>query len=288
MAGRPQYNRLVGEADGGTLLSEAEYAKLRALAAKAKANRLFVTWTCAPTGMDCYNVGPDSRCFCGHSYKAHAWYNTKSKRVHCRCPGCKCKGFDYIPGHGSFWPRCVCKHGHERHRKAGVGVACDTPRCGCARYHCAMSCACGYGWDQHRTVIQNKRERMASGKRVANLAGGDAALATAACGAVTDFTSLVSGVERAQLGGAPVSSDMFGTVPQLGAAPATHMARQAALADRVGAGGGTSHMQPRERAGGAGAGSGGRGRVRAGAPRRAGAGAGRRQHSDGAGRQGTA
>lgn len=226
-----------------------------------------------PTGMDCYNVGPDSRCFCGHSYKAHAWYNTSSKRVHCRCPGCKCKGFDYIPGHGSFWPRCVCKHGHERHRKAGVGVACDAPRCGCTAYHCAMSCACGYHWDQHATVIQNKRERMAAGKRVSNLAGGDASLATAACGAVTDFTSLVSGVERAQLGGAAVSADTFGTVPQLGAGPARHMAQQSALANRLGA---------RSTRGGGAAGTRGRGRSTAsGSGAGAGAGGGRTAGGDG-------
>lgn len=98
-----EYNRLVGESDGGELLDARAYAEVRRRAREAAKNRLFVTWTNLKTGMDCYNVGPDSRCFCGHSYKAHAWWETESKRVRCRCPGCRCACFDYVAGHGSWW-----------------------------------------------------------------------------------------------------------------------------------------------------------------------------------------
>ena len=91
-----EYNRLVGESDNGELLSEKEYAKLRRLAEESRPNRLFVFWKCMTTGQECQVIGPDSRCFCGHSYKAHAWYNTESKRVHCRCKGCKCPGFNTL------------------------------------------------------------------------------------------------------------------------------------------------------------------------------------------------
>ena len=97
-----EYRRLVGESDGGELLSDEAYAELRRLAAAAAPNRLFVSWRNS-AGTDCYMVGPDSRCFCGHSYKAHAWYDTESKRVHCRCPGCECAGFEYVVGHGAWW-----------------------------------------------------------------------------------------------------------------------------------------------------------------------------------------
>ena len=61
--------RLVGEADGGELLPPQEIEKLRALAREAAKNRLFVTWRSIATGLDCYNVGPDSRCFCGPCHR---------------------------------------------------------------------------------------------------------------------------------------------------------------------------------------------------------------------------
>ena len=68
-----EYTRLVGDADGGTLLPPEQYAVVKQLAAAAAANRLFPVWRCLQTGVDCYSIGPDSRCFCGHSYKSHAW-----------------------------------------------------------------------------------------------------------------------------------------------------------------------------------------------------------------------
>ena len=89
------YNRLVGESDGGDLLPPEDFVKLKELAKRTAPNRLFVSWTTKEahaSGTDCYLVGPDSRCFCGHSYKAHAWWDTSTKRVACRCPGCECKG----------------------------------------------------------------------------------------------------------------------------------------------------------------------------------------------------
>lgn len=194
-----EYNRLVGESDGGVLLDERAYEDIRAKAREAAKNRLFVTWTNRDTGMDCYNVGPDSRCFCGHSYKAHAWYNTESKEVHCRCPGCKCRGFDYVAGHGSWWIRCSCKHAHDEHRVDGVMGRCRHARCTCAKFYSPFSCACGDPWAQHSTVVQNLREWRRSGKPSENLVMGDAGGTAAANGAVTRFTSLLPGVDRARL-----------------------------------------------------------------------------------------
>ena len=104
-----EYNLLVGESDGGAALSERDFAALKAKAAAIarSGRRLFVSWRHLPSGADCVLVGPHARCFCGHSYKAHAWYNTDTKRVHCRCPGCECAGFEYVVGHGAWW---ICKH----------------------------------------------------------------------------------------------------------------------------------------------------------------------------------
>lgn len=231
---------------------------------QASKNRLFVTWRCLPSGLDCYNVGPDSRCFCGHSYKAHAWYNTKSKRVHCRCPKCDCKGFDYIPGHGSFWPRCVCKHEHGDHRVRGVMGRCHKGRsCSCTGYHTAMSCACGYGWAEHATVIETRKERAASGRPCKTMGGDN--VGSASSGAVTDFKALLPGVERVHV----IGDAAYGNGGSSGGARA--------LPRYGGAGGGAGAA--------AGGGGGGRGMLRdSGSSRRAGASAGAwRRNSTGSG-----
>ena len=188
-----EYRRLVGESDGGTLLSEASYAELKQLAARAAKNRLYVTWRNMTSGMDCYCIGPDSRCFCGHSYKAHAWYNTESKKVFCRCADCRCEGFEYVTGHGAWWIKCTCKHAHTEHVN-GRG-ACTHPGCDCAKFHSSFSCACGAPWSEHATVFETRSERAARGAPIHNLCGGGG-LGEAACGALTRMSSLVPGIDR--------------------------------------------------------------------------------------------
>ena len=113
-----RYNQLVGESDGGECLSEAAYSQLKARAREAAKDRLFCTWRNLSTGMDCVAVGPMSRCFCGHSYRAHDFMDNKGKRVGCRCEGCSCAQFEYMLGRGSSWIRCGrCKHAHDEHRR---------------------------------------------------------------------------------------------------------------------------------------------------------------------------
>jgi len=186
---------LVGESDNGVLLSETEYRKLQQLAVKASKNRLFVVWRNTRTGMDCYNVGPDSRCFCGHSYKAHAWYNTDTKKVHCRCQGCKCKLFRYINGHGSFWIKCACHHDHVAHRWKGAMGRCRNGGCDCEKFHSHFSCSCGYKWECHKTIFEGSAERRKTGRDTENLCGANPIFA-ASSGAITNFSSLIPGAER--------------------------------------------------------------------------------------------
>ena len=193
-----EYNRLVGEADNGELLSEKEYTKLKELAAKTSHNRLFVFWKCLATGNECQVIGPDSRCFCGHSYKAHAWYNIDTKKVHCRVKGCKCPCFDYVVGHGRFWIKCSCKCDHAEHVHNGVMKWCK--RCRkrgkeCTQFYSPYSCTCGRPWSEHATIFETKAERKALGKRVENLGMGAASTA-AACGGLTTFSSLLPEQER--------------------------------------------------------------------------------------------
>ena len=67
-----EYDQLVGESDGGVALSEKVYEALKRKAKASSADRLFCTWRSKATGLDCVNVGPSTRCFCGHMYKSHA------------------------------------------------------------------------------------------------------------------------------------------------------------------------------------------------------------------------
>jgi hypothetical protein len=141
-----EYDQLVGESDGGVALSEKAYVALQRKAAAAAEDRLFCTWRHGPTGQDCINVGPSTRCLCGHTYKSHAWFETMSKKVTCRCPGCKCPGFRYVSGRGSQFLRCGCRHGHEDHRNPkgdGRMGPCAKGSCSCKGYAPTARCACG-------------------------------------------------------------------------------------------------------------------------------------------------
>ena len=183
----------------------------RALKIHADGSRLYVHWRNA-SGTDCQAVGPATRCFCGHSYSSHAWYETGSKRVRCRVDGCRCECFSYLPGRGSKHIICACKHDHEEHRgKDGKRTGCR--RCACSCFHSDWRCGCGATYDEHRTVFETKRERAAAGRPTEDNLGGWAAEKPhleAVCGGVTNMSSLLSGVEREALadgsGGAALSS----------------------------------------------------------------------------------
>eukprot|EP01065_Artemidia_motanka_P036028 TRINITY_DN43924_c0_g1_i1.p1 TRINITY_DN43924_c0_g1~~TRINITY_DN43924_c0_g1_i1.p1 ORF type:complete len:420 (+),score=94.61 TRINITY_DN43924_c0_g1_i1:72-1262(+) len=194
-----EYHLLVGEADGGATLPQREYDALRKRAQQIMeaGKRLYVYWRADTTGDDCYCVGPSSRCFCGHSYSSHAWFETDSRRPHCRAPGCKCTCFDYIPGRGSQFIRCGCKHEHTDHRaKNGKMQRCSKPGCQCKKFHSEWRCgSCGQPWASHSTAFDTRADRVARGEDVENLAGGGSVVG-AACGGVTRFGSLAPGCER--------------------------------------------------------------------------------------------
>uniref|UniRef100_A0ABI7XN80 Protein FAM221A n=1 Tax=Felis catus TaxID=9685 RepID=A0ABI7XN80_FELCA len=63
-----EYRRIVGEDDGGKHFTPEEYEeyKKKVLPMRLQ-NRLFVSWR-SPTGMDCKLVGPETLCFCTHSW----------------------------------------------------------------------------------------------------------------------------------------------------------------------------------------------------------------------------
>ena len=109
-----EYERIVGNADGGKMMSEAEFEAYKNKVREARKNRLYVHWRNMETGADCKSVGPQSHCFCGHRYKDHNFDNVENKQVFCRSKldKCKCKLFCYIPIckciPNSWWPNSLC------------------------------------------------------------------------------------------------------------------------------------------------------------------------------------
>ena len=162
-----RYNMIVGEADGGTALPEAQYRKLEKRCLEAAKDRLFCTWRNIQTGMDCVNVGPMTRCFCGHSYRAHAFYRNQSKKVHCRVPNCKCTLFRYVYHRGGRAVKCQCKHDLEEHRdNFGRPIPCSHRggRCMCKGFVPTVTCTCGQPASLHRTVFERRSERETAGR----------------------------------------------------------------------------------------------------------------------------
>lgn len=188
------YNALVGEADGGRALPQAEYDDLRRTAERIvrERKRLFVFWRSAPKGIDCHAVGPSTKCACGHQYKAHRWMDTEKRLVGCRVPGCRCPCFRYIPGRGSRYLRCSCKHEVEDHRDAS-GRPSRCTKCACTGFHnSGWRCACGEMFDDHATIVCQASDLPPGSDDGYH----QASYLSAAGGGVTRLTSLLHGVDR--------------------------------------------------------------------------------------------
>ncbi len=184
-----EYVQIVGDTDGGVLLSEEEFLKRKKAHDEARKHRAYVSWRNNHTGMDCKLIGPQSRCMCGHKWKEHVAPYKKGARMKCRVPGCRCKHYDYLPSSGSWQVRCLCKHpaaDHDPNTKK-----CTNPRCSCDAFYSRFTCSCGEYWEHHTTVVEGREEREAAGKAV-NRDGE----APAAMGGLTDMTSLVDGAQR--------------------------------------------------------------------------------------------
>jgi len=183
-----------------------EDLKKRALAIRSAGTRLMPFWTAGD--VECHAVGPSTRCFCGHSWSSHAWYETgktaSTRQVRCRVDGCKCTCFQYHPGRGSSHLRCGCKHTHEDHSHNGRPGKCKKPGCECTGFHSDWRCGCGATFDEHTTTLETRAERLAAGKPAEENLGGWGAEKPhldAVCGAVTRMDSLLHGVERLAIAG---------------------------------------------------------------------------------------
>jgi len=118
---------------------------------------VYVTWLSPAAKEDCFRIGSNSKCFCGHLFKSHDKTFGKNGRLKNNCEKCKCAGFRFIPRRpeelGQWWlprrkgfnintwrPSCTCKHTHEEH-SAVRPHKCT--KCGCYDFmsdFCCISC----------------------------------------------------------------------------------------------------------------------------------------------------
>jgi hypothetical protein len=94
------YRNIVGDDDGGKMMTDEEFEAYKKKVAEARKNHLYVYWVNSK-GYECKAIGPESMCFCGHRYKSHNFDNVKTKKVTCKTSKCKCPLFNYVPVYGS-------------------------------------------------------------------------------------------------------------------------------------------------------------------------------------------
>uniref|UniRef100_A0A0G4FQU2 Protein FAM221A n=1 Tax=Chromera velia CCMP2878 TaxID=1169474 RepID=A0A0G4FQU2_9ALVE len=160
------YDKLVGEADGGEELPPSE---MRAVLEKYKQswnNRQVVRWI-SPSGSECVRVKPNCLCWCGHAYKTHEWWDVQTKKAQCRCPGCKCTRYNYLPHAGSWSLTCKCKHDATAHALSPSSDSlqeCTREGCGCVCFQSSYRCRCGFLWSEHETAVQAETDRAEKGQ----------------------------------------------------------------------------------------------------------------------------
>lgn len=149
-------------------------------AKEAEQSGIYVTWRSDAATEDCFRVGSQSRCFCGHSFANHENKLGKKKLV-TSCKNCDCKAFRFIPRRpeevGQWWlPRrkgfnvntwramCKCKHTHEEH-KATQPPKCT--KCACYSFQSDFCCiGCDKMFEDHETLYETEQERARMGKPV--------------------------------------------------------------------------------------------------------------------------
>ena len=176
------YYNIVGDDDGGKMMSDAEFEAYKKKVAHARANHLYVYYVNSK-GNECKAIGPSSLCFCKHRFRNHNFDNIKNKKVNCK--QCKCQMFNYIPVHGSMVIKCDCHHSYEDHdpntKKCLKG-------CKCTKFSSNYTCDCRMPYNSHSTVIETREERIKKGKKVDS---GNNMVAGA--GGLTSFGDMVQG-----------------------------------------------------------------------------------------------
>ncbi|XP_012789807.1 protein FAM221B [Sorex araneus] len=140
---------------------------------------LYIGWRCPHYLWDCFQIGDESKCFCGHLLKEHKILSDIS--VPCSVSQCRCLMFCFIPSRpeevGEFWLRrraffdpkawralCRCKHSHEEHLATG-GHPCRVKGCCCVCFESNFLCAaCDRRWEEHGTFFETEDTRRRGGR----------------------------------------------------------------------------------------------------------------------------
>ncbi|XP_017713273.1 PREDICTED: protein FAM221B isoform X3 [Rhinopithecus bieti] len=140
---------------------------------------LYIGWRCPHYLWDCFRIGDESRCFCGHLLREHRIISDVS--VPCKVSQCRCLMFCFIPSRpeevGEFWlkrratfdpkawrAQCCCKHSHEEHAATG-SHPCRHHGCCCGCFESNFLCAaCDRRWEEHETFFETQRTRRRGGR----------------------------------------------------------------------------------------------------------------------------
>ncbi|XP_051021009.1 LOW QUALITY PROTEIN: protein FAM221B [Acomys russatus] len=140
---------------------------------------LYIGWRCPHYLWDCFRIGDESKCFCGHLLKEHQIISDLS--VPCSVSQCRCLMFCFIPSRpeevGEFWlkrratfdpkawrAQCRCKHTHEEHAATGAHP-CRHRGCACNCFESNFLCsACDRRWEEHETFFETKETRRRGGR----------------------------------------------------------------------------------------------------------------------------
>ncbi|XP_031233094.1 protein FAM221B [Mastomys coucha] len=143
-------------------------------ALKAIQTGIYIGWRCPHYLWDCFRIGDDSKCFCGHLLREHQIISDLS--VPCNVSQCRCLMFCFIPSRpeevGEFWlkkratfdpkawrAQCRCKHTHEEHAATGAHP-CRHRGCFCPSFESNFLCAaCDRRWEEHETFFETEETR---------------------------------------------------------------------------------------------------------------------------------
>ncbi|XP_066112881.1 protein FAM221B isoform X2 [Saccopteryx bilineata] len=142
-------------------------------------SRLYIGWRCPHYLWDCFRIGDESKCFCGHLLREHQIISDIS--VPCDVSQCRCRMFCFIPSCpeavGEFWLRrrasfdpkawraqCRCKHSHEDHAATRFHP-CRVKGCSCNCFESNFLCAaCDQCWEEHETYFETEETRRRGGR----------------------------------------------------------------------------------------------------------------------------
>jgi hypothetical protein len=164
-----------GPAPGAKKMLNWEFTHAR----EAIQSGVYINWISTKNGGDCFRIGSESRCMCGHFLKSHDRTLPKKGPVKSSCNKCECKRFSFIPRRpeelGQWWmprrkgfdinkyrPACKCKHNHEEHNSKPPHKCSG---CSCFGFEGDFACiSCDGLWEEHETTWETEKERRDNGR----------------------------------------------------------------------------------------------------------------------------